>query len=139
MWVSHIRDEVHFEGEFPGLGHWPPQKWWAKKRSGLSGGVFIRLPGLLKVKMHGFTHYEWYVPIDENHHRYVQIAVKFIGGWEALWFKLRYWTYIRWFFHGWFNNQDAVMLRLMDAPPEQLYRPDHSIIAWRKLCEQVRS
>jgi len=137
-WVSHVRDEVHFEGDFPGLGKWPAQKWWAKKRSGLSGGVSIRLPGLLRVKMHGFVHYEWYVPIDADHHRYIQIAVKFTGGLDALWFELRYWAYIRWLFHGWFNNQDAVMLRLMDAPPERLYRPDLSIIAWRKLCERAR-
>lgn len=137
-WLSHVRDEVHFEADFPGLGKWPPQHWWAKKRSGLSGGVFIRLPGLLRVKMHGFVHYEWYVPTDAQHHRYIQIAVKFTRGLDALWFKIRYWSYIRWLFHGWFNNQDAVMLRLMDAPPEQLYRPDHSIVAWRKLCEQAR-
>jgi hypothetical protein len=37
-----------------------------------------------------------------------------------------------------FTNQDAVMIRAMDAPPERLYRPDLSIIAWRKMCDQAR-
>jgi len=31
------------------------------------------------------------------------------------------------------------MVRLMRTPPERLYRPDVSIIAWRKLAETARA
>jgi hypothetical protein len=96
------------------------------------------MPGALRVKYPEWTHYEWYVPVDEGHHRYLQLAIKLTSGFDALLFKLRYWTYIRWIFHGMFNDQDAVMVETMEIPPERLYRPDVSIIAWRKMCEQPR-
>jgi hypothetical protein len=41
-------------------------------------------------------------------------------------------------FHTQFNDQDAAMVETMDIPPERLYRPDVSIIAWRKMCEHPR-
>ena len=34
-----------------------------------------------------------------------------------------------------FNDEDALMVDVMDAPPERLYRPDVAITEWRKLCE----
>jgi hypothetical protein len=46
-----------------------------------------------------------------------------------------YWTIVRWIFHGQFNDEDALMVDVMDAPPERLYRPDKAIIAWREMCE----
>ena len=30
------------------------------------------------------------------------------------------------------------MISAMDAPPERLFRPDLSILAWRRYCEQAR-
>jgi len=30
------------------------------------------------------------------------------------------------------------MVKVTDAPPERLFRPDLSIIAWRKMCERAR-
>jgi hypothetical protein len=56
----------------------------------------------------------------------------------ALLFRLKYWVYLRPIFHGQFNDQDTWMVRLMRTPPERLYRPDVSIIAWRKLAELSR-
>jgi hypothetical protein len=53
-------------------------------------------------------------------------------------FRLRYEAYIRWVFHKRFNDQDATMVETMHIPPERLYRPDVSIIAWRRLCETAR-
>ena len=35
-----------------------------------------------------------------------------------------------------FNEEDALMVDVMDAPPERLYRPDVAITEWRKLCER---
>src|SRR5581483_4968438 len=78
------------------------------------------------------------VPLDEEHHRYLQMAVTFKRGLKGWLFKLKYWTNLRWIFHGLFNDQDALMVEDMDSPPERLYRPDVSIIAWRKMCEHPR-
>jgi hypothetical protein len=36
-----------------------------------------------------------------------------------------------------FNDEDRLMVDVMDAPPERLYRPDVSITEWRKLVEEM--
>ena len=56
----------------------------------------------------------------------------------SLAFRARYRAYVRWIFHGLFNDEDRLMVDVMDAPPERLYRPDVTITAWRKLCEHAR-
>lgn len=55
--------------------------------------------------------------------------------WERLKFRLYYRLWVRWVFHGLFNDEDALMVDVMDAPPERLYRPDIAITEWRKLVE----
>jgi phenylpropionate dioxygenase-like ring-hydroxylating dioxygenase large terminal subunit len=136
-WITRITTKVGMEEvDYPGLGKWPKRDWW--RRRGGAPVCSIRLPNVLRIAYPEWTHYEWYVPTDAEHHRYIQLAAKFTTGLDALWFKLRYWAYIRWIFHGRFNDQDAVMVETMDIPPERLYRPDVSIIAWRKLCEHPR-
>jgi hypothetical protein len=96
------------------------------------------MPGALRVEWPRFWHYEWYVPQDANHHRYIQLAVQFSHGPRAWLFHIQYRAYIRWLFHGLFNDQDLLVVRTMDSPPERLYRPDVSIIGWRNLCEHPR-
>jgi phenylpropionate dioxygenase-like ring-hydroxylating dioxygenase large terminal subunit len=136
-WITRVHDETHFATDFPGLGRFPAKKpWWKLRRGGAR--TSLSLPCMLRVKFVEWTHYEWYVPLDADHHRYIQIAVKLTTGLDALLFKLRYWLYIRWLFHGMFNDQDAIMVEDMDCPPERLYRPDVSIVAWRRMCEQPR-
>jgi hypothetical protein len=44
---------------------------------------------------------------------------------------------VRWVFHGMFNDEDALMVDVMDAPPERLYRPDIALTEWRNLCERT--
>ena len=136
-WISYVADEVRGQAEFPGLGKWPPRKWWKKFKGG-NPRVSIRLPGNLRVSQPAWTIYAWFIPIDAESHRYLQLAVKFTGGIDKLVFKLRYWSYIRWINQHLFTRQDGVMIQAMDAPPERLFRPDLSIIAWRKMCEQAR-
>jgi nitrite reductase/ring-hydroxylating ferredoxin subunit len=151
-WIVRVQDETHWESDYPGLGRWPRRPWWQRRHMELTptkfrevdpviaglkapGFVSIRLPGTLRVIYEHLVHYEWYVPVDADHHRYVMFTVRFdtgLGGWL---YKLRYWTYIRWLFHGQFTGQDQWMVDVTDAPPEQLYRPDVSLTAWRKLCE----
>lgn len=136
-WITRQTTGIGMEEiEYPGLGRWPKRDWW--RRRGGAPVCSIRLPGCLRIAYPGWTHYEWYVATDAGHHHYIQIAVQFAGGLKGLGFKLRYWTYMRWIFHGLFNDQDAIMVETMDIPPERLYRPDVSVIAWRKLCEHPR-
>lgn len=136
-WISYVADEVRGQAEFPGLGKWPPRKWWKRFKGG-NPRVSIRLPGTLRVSQPDWTIYAWFIPIDADSHRYLQLAVKFTGGIGKLVFSLRYWGYIRWINQHLFTRQDGVMIQAMDAPPERLFRPDLSIIAWRKMCEGAR-
>jgi phenylpropionate dioxygenase-like ring-hydroxylating dioxygenase large terminal subunit len=156
-WITRVQKEVHWSADFPGLGRWSGERWWkvgsgskmleGPKASGrvdrhiaalkLAGQQSIRLPGLLRIVHRNFIHYEWYVPIDTQRYRYVQVLVEFKRGLLAFLFKLRYLTLIRWLFHGQFSAQDKWMVDVMDAPPERLYRPDVSITAWRRLCEHA--
>ncbi len=154
-WLIRVQDEVHWEADYPGLGTWSNKRWWKRMPlpdapgkgksvnpviAGLDipGFVSIRLPGLLRVAYPHFIHYEWYVPVDADNVRYVQMMVRFEGGAKGLLFKLKYLSAIRWLFHGQFTAQDAWMVDVMDAPPEKLYRPDLSITGWRRLIEKVR-
>ncbi|MFD5750343.1 Rieske 2Fe-2S domain-containing protein [Streptomyces sp. NPDC127033] len=155
-WLIRVQDEVHWDAEFPGVGTFTNKRWWKRMplpdrpgRNGdanpviaaldLPGFVSIRLPGLLRVAYPQFIHYEWYVPVDADHVRYVQLMVRFETGRKALAFKAKYLTAIRWLFHGQFTAQDAWMVDVMDAPPERLYRPDLSLTAWRRHIEQTGS
>ena len=52
-------------------------------------------------------------------------------------FYAKYLGAIRWLFHGQFSGQDKWMVEVTDAPPERLYRPDESLLQWRKLAEDV--
>ena len=136
-WITYVADEVHREAEFPGLGKWPRRGWWKKAR-GAATRISIRLPCTLRVNQPDWTIYSWFIPSDADHHRYVQLAVKVGRGPSRLAFKIRYWAYIRWINQRLFTNQDSVMLSEMDPFPERLFRPDLSIVAWRRLCEQGR-
>jgi phenylpropionate dioxygenase-like ring-hydroxylating dioxygenase large terminal subunit len=153
-WLIRVQDEVHWEAEFPGLGTWTNKRWWKRmplpdapgkgkkvnpviKSLALPGFVSFRLPGLLRVAYPQFIHFEWYVPVNEDQVRYVQILVRFEKGMRASAFKLKYLAAIRWLFHGQFTGQDAWMVDVMDAPPEKLYRPDLSLTAIRRHVERV--
>ncbi|WP_213453529.1 Rieske 2Fe-2S domain-containing protein [Rhizomonospora bruguierae] len=152
-WLIRVQEELHWEAEFPGLGVWTNKRWWKRvplpDRPGkgskvnpvidsldIPGFVSIRLPGLLRVAYPQFIHYEWYVPVDEDRVRYVQLMARFERGLTAAAFKVKYLAAIRWLFHGQFTGQDAWMVDVTDAPPERLYRPDVSITAWRRLVEK---
>lgn len=133
-WITRNGFDVVFAADYPGLGRWPKQRFW--KRRGPGSRLSIRMPGVLRSKRLGqYLHFEWYVPTEAGHHRYLQFVVWHAAGLRALGFRLYYWLYLRWMFHVQFNNQDACMVELMTTPPERLYRPDISLIAWRHLCE----
>ncbi len=153
-WLIRVQDQVHWEAEFPNVGTFSNKRWWKRmplpdapgkagkvnpviRNMNLPGFVSIRLPGILRVAYPQFIHYEWYVPVDADHVRYVQIMVRFERGVKARLFQAKYLIAIRWLFHGQFTAQDAWMVDVMDAPPERLYRPDLSLTAWRRHVEDV--
>jgi hypothetical protein len=92
---------------------------------------------MLRVAYATWSHFEWWVGIDPERHIYVQLAGTRATGLRAWLFRLYYRLWVRWVFHGQFNDEDALMVDVMDAPPERLYRPDVSLTEWRKLCEQT--
>ena len=155
QWVMRRQLKTHWEEEFPGLGRWSQRRWWKRARTvarpeqakrtdraiasmQLPAKATLRLPGLLRIAYPRYIHYEWAVPETADTHRYVQILTCFARSPLArLWFKVKYWTTIRWIFHGQFTGQDAWMIDVMDVPPERLYRPDASITEWRRFVEDT--
>jgi phenylpropionate dioxygenase-like ring-hydroxylating dioxygenase large terminal subunit len=140
-WLSRVQTEVHFDSDYPGLGRWPRYGFW--KRSGHPSSeraratCSVRLPGLLRVVYPAFRIYEWYVPVEEDRHIYVQVNVRQARGLDRLKWALYYSLLIRGIQHRFLNNQDAWMVKLMpDSHPERFYRPDASITGWRRLVEQ---
>lgn len=158
-WIYRVQDEVHWEADFPGLGTWTNYRWWKKKppqqtfnlgNTGAAtkvdpvieaqhfpGFASLSVPGVLRIAYPKFIHYEFYVPVDAGSHRYVGVMVNFKTGVRTLGFVAKYVGGIRWLFHGGFSAQDAWMVEATDAPPERLYRPDSSLLAWRRLCEDA--
>jgi hypothetical protein len=100
------------------------------------GFASVSMQGVLRIAYPKFIHYEFYVPVDADRHRYVGVMVNFREGLSALAFYAKYLTWIRWLFHGQFSSQDAWMVEATDAPPERLYRPDLSLTAWRSLADR---
>jgi len=157
-WIYRVEDERHWDGVFPGLGRWTNQRWWKIKPKqtqgsflGNTGGgtsdpyiasrkfrgfASLSLPGVLRIAYPQFIHYEFYVPLEEGRTRYVGVMVQFKQGLARLSFYARYLAGIRWLFHGNFSAQDHWMVAATDAPPERLYRPDVSLLEWRRLVEQ---
>ena len=62
--------------------------------------------------------------------------MRFARGRQALAFWAKYLAFVRWLFHGQFSGQDAWMISVTDAPPERLYRPDVSLLSWRRMVER---
>jgi len=135
-WITRKPDEVHYDTEFPGLGSWPPKRFWRSQGRGVAV-VSIRLPCFLRVAYPaaGWQHYEWWAPTDPDHHIYLQLVSKRGSWFKRFRFRMFYRFWVRWVFHGMFNDEDRLMVDVMDAPPERLYRPDIAITEWRKLCE----
>jgi len=157
-WIYRVEDERFWSADFPGLGHWTNERWWKLKPKqaqgkflGNTGGndepdpyiasrafpgfASLSLPGVLRIAYPQFIHYEFYVPMSEGRTRYVGVMVQFKSGRARAGFYLRYLGGIRWLFHGNFSGQDHWMVNATDAPPERLYRPDVSLLEWRRLVE----
>jgi phenylpropionate dioxygenase-like ring-hydroxylating dioxygenase large terminal subunit len=137
-WLLRKPAGLGWDSEYPGLGKWPKYPFWRYQSNVFK--VSVRMPGLLRVQFAKDWHFAWYVPVDAHTHRYFQIMVKHAdSGLAAALFRLNYWLNRRWVEHVQFNDQDTWMVELMpDTGPERLYRPDASITAWRRMCEEAR-
>lgn len=158
-WIYRIEDERYWDATFGELGTWTNRRWWKirpKVQQGRSLGntgmsqepdpyiaaqnfpafASLGLPGILRIAYPRFIHYEFYVPIDAERTKYVGFMVKFGDAKARFSFFARYLAGVRWLFHGNFSGQDHWMVALTDAPPERLYRPDVSLLEWRRLVEE---
>ncbi len=158
-WIYRVQDKQYWEAEFPGLGKWSSQTWYKMKpptkvanigntsthrevnpviaAQEFPGFASVSMPGVLRIVYPTFIHYEFYVPIDQDTHLYVGVMASFHRGIRAIPFYVKYLGFIRWLFHGEFSAQDKWMVEVTDAPPERLYRPDDSLLKWRKLAEDT--
>jgi phenylpropionate dioxygenase-like ring-hydroxylating dioxygenase large terminal subunit len=144
-WLRRYQRKIVVQADYPGLGQWPRFNFFQRRRKTVQQGsnshaVDVRLPATLRVRQPGnanWTHYEWYVPIDDSHYRYTQVAVAWATGFQRLMWRLRYWTYILWVHHYGFNNQDLMVVPLQNPlKAENLFRPDVSVTAWRRFADR---
>jgi phenylpropionate dioxygenase-like ring-hydroxylating dioxygenase large terminal subunit len=133
------------EAEYPGLGSWPKRPRYTRLRSlddvEGSGSTPFRLPGALRVNRwpaDWLTHFEWYVPVDETHYRYVQTFVHWTSNpLKRAAFRAWYRLWGRWIWHQNFNSQDFGIVANMSKPPleEILFRPDSAVRQLRRFIE----
>ncbi|WP_409463711.1 aromatic ring-hydroxylating oxygenase subunit alpha [Amycolatopsis sp. GA6-003] len=158
-WIYRVQDKQYWTADFPGLGKWDNQAWFKLRPPKEVGNIgntsthretnpviaaqqfpgfaSVSMPGVLRIVYPTFIHYEFYVPVDAGNHLYVGVLASFQRGWKALPFYAKYLGFVRWLFHGQFSGQDKWMVEVTDAPPEKLYRPDDSLLKWRKLAEDT--
>lgn len=158
-WIYRVQQEQYWEADFPGLGKWTGQAWYKSKppktttnigntgshrevnpviaEQDFPGFASVSMPGVLRIAYPTFIHYEFYVPVDADNHLYVGVMADFKKGFKTIPFYFKYLGAVRWLFHGQFSGQDKWMVEVTDAPPEKLYRPDDSLLQWRKLAEDT--
>ena len=158
-WIYRVQQEQYWDADFPGLGKWTGQAWYKSKPPKMTtnigntgshrevnpviaeqdfpGFASVSMPGVLRIAYPTFIHYEFYVPADADNHLYVGVMADFKKGLKTIPFYFKYLGAVRWLFHGQFSGQDKWMVEVTDAPPEKLYRPDDSLLQWRKLAEDT--
>lgn len=151
-WVyQEVNGGVVFEGDYPGVGKWPPppgrlrkaltKKWAATAQSPMFGvnhyGSALRLPGIarsLHYPFEGCMYYEWWVAVDEDHYTYFQVSC----GWpktpaeRAKW-ELKYRLYGKPFMVKRFNDMDIGMVK---QTTDWVKRRNGSIMYLSKLTKQ---
>lgn len=130
-WLQREQDAVCYVADYPGLGRWPKPSFWKVKYPIL---ITVRMPGIGRVYRKAFTAYKFHVPINAERFLFVQVLVKKATGLRAWLFRAHYWLSRRWLYHVLFNNDDVLMTKYSHSGSEQLFGPDVSITAWRKMC-----
>jgi len=135
-----------FETDYPGLGVWPHKRHWWQKPEGKPGGkrkppvVSVNLPGIVRVHwpdhpLGEFDFWEIWVAAEPHRYRIFQLLTQRARGLIRWRTRIAYDLAIRWIYHHSFHDEDLLMVRAMETPPEVLYRPDRSISAWRRMVE----
>lgn len=144
-WLRRKSELVFGPSLYPGVGTWPHHGWWRrspkkklKEKTGagaaIAGGA--RLPAIFFVGHEDWQDLQMFVPVDNERHITWQVSMKRTRGLGKLFWKLRYWTYIRHLHHVVLNRwEDGLMVENMNCPPERLFRPDGAIVAWRRWCQ----
>lgn len=135
-WLNRSSKPVFQSAEFAGLGQWPPAEPWRKFRRH-PAKFAARLPATFMVNHHTWQDFQFFVPVDKDHHLNLQVSMQRAKGLKKLLWYMRYWLVIRPLHHILLNRrEDGFIVENMSAPPEWLFRPDISIIAWRRWCQQ---
>lgn len=131
------------ESIYPRIGRWPRHSWLrkqlaklgSKKRRQIQSNSF-RLPSMIRNTYPGYNMVRWVVPIDANTCRnYMWLTGEERGVGRLTWL-LKYWLWHRWVFTNRFTAQDQRIVERLDyLAPEQLFRPDSSIVGLRKYIE----
>jgi len=135
-WLTRVVDDVVWQDRYPRVGAWPPPPRFYQSRRRGALEVGIRLPCWLRIRQAGWTSFELYVPSDANHYLSGLLVTTWAWGLSATLQRAKYRLWYRWAYHALFHNQDQRIIERMAIPPEQLYRPDASITAWRRLCDE---
>jgi phenylpropionate dioxygenase-like ring-hydroxylating dioxygenase large terminal subunit len=135
-WLNRSSKPVFEKVHYPGLGSWPRGEFWRwLRRKPIKGSS--RLPGVFAVDHHTWHDFQFFVPVDKEHHLTLQVSMTRAKGLKKALWKIRYWLFIRTLHHWLLNSrEDGFIVENMDAPPEWLFRPDISIVGWRRWCEQ---
>jgi phenylpropionate dioxygenase-like ring-hydroxylating dioxygenase large terminal subunit len=134
-WLRRLSKPVFGPQSYPSVGIWPRDGFWRKAGGQVIVGM-ARLPCFWHAGHKGWHDYQFFTPVDDQHHLMCQVAVKRGTGLRGLLFKLRVWTYLRLFHRIMLNRwEDGFIVEAMDCPPERLFRPDVAIVAWRRWCE----
>jgi nitrite reductase/ring-hydroxylating ferredoxin subunit len=145
LWLRRVSNPVFEPAEYPRVGKWPRRDFWRWRGGGVredaGSGVVImggaRLPGIFSVGHEDWTDFQIFVPVDADHHLALQVSMRETRGLGKLLWRLRYWSYIRYIHHVLLNRrEDGFIVAVTDSPPEQLFRPDISIVGWRRWCEE---
>ena len=152
--------KVHWQADYPGLGIWPPKRWWRTKvQRPRPGGLTkitqglriggIRLPCLQRTQSgDGRVLYGWHTAIDADHYMYFRIYCMFPkNSFHRLWLLFRYYAGLKPMLNSRFLGQDMVMTRDSteferrhgaNPPfPESLFRADAYPRAWIKMCNEL--
>ncbi len=148
--LTYRTDAPVAEADFPGLGRWPRQHWWERRRLNKLD-VSAALPCSSRVANLNFcapfVTYSWYVPIDGTRYRWFTFLLapkKDVAGLKRPRAWLKYWLWLRWMYQGQFLRQDSFINEIMHPFyeeqdgwfKEQMFRPDVVITAWRRLIEE---
>jgi phenylpropionate dioxygenase-like ring-hydroxylating dioxygenase large terminal subunit len=129
---------------YPRVGRWPRYSWLRRKLAplGKKAGTGIqnnsfRLPSMIR---NGYTEYSmvrWVVPVDATSCRNFMWLTGTARGIDRVKWLAKYWFWHKWVFTTWFTEQDQQIVERLDySAPEQLFRPDSSIVGLRKYIEE---